>query len=241
MVTLSTFGELFFAVSRCLVLLHFSSLQLFDQALTSLHSGVWFLRNHEKWSSQHRIHAPYQFALSPSWFFQQKWNIFHWINAVSYGYYSFSGSSCTVKDIRPFTVECVDVSFCFHKDTMCLPVSSILQCVADCIWDVASDRSMDCLVAWAISLKPVIALYWCKRGGFSFRILQFHSWLTKMGHFALCEPWHSHSVQPALLCVCVAKAEFSIVQGRCMIAFLIRYCLCLFISGTDGNRAHCMS
>lgn len=56
--------------------------------------------------------------------------------------------------------------------------------------------------------------------GGSFHILRFHSWLTKMGHSALCEPLHSSWVeQPALLCVCVA--EFSILQIRCTIAFLI--------------------
>ena len=76
------------------------------------------------------------------------------------------------------------------------------------------------------------------QGGGLFHILQFHSWLTKMGHSALCEPWHFHSAeQPALLCVCVAMAEFSIVEIRCMIAFLIGCRVCLFISSTGGNRA----
>lgn len=65
-VILSTLRELFFAVSRCLVLLHFTSLQVFDQAFTSLHSGVWFLRNREKWISQFYIHALNQ---SPNIFF----------------------------------------------------------------------------------------------------------------------------------------------------------------------------
>lgn len=45
--TMRVLRKLFFAVSRCLVLLHFSFPQVFDWALTLLHSGKWFLRKCE--------------------------------------------------------------------------------------------------------------------------------------------------------------------------------------------------
>lgn len=89
---------------------------------------------------------------------------------------------------------------------------SFLHCVSDCIWDVATDRNMDCLVAWAISLKPIIALYWCKKkwaceaGGCSFHMVQLYGWLKKMGRSALCQPRHCSTAQQACRAFVQARA-----------------------------------
>lgn len=69
-------------------------------------------------------------------------------SAISYGYQGFLLATRSILVI--YQKKCANVSF--NKIVLDQPESSSAYCVSDCIWDVASDRSMDCLVAGAISL-----------------------------------------------------------------------------------------
>lgn len=153
---MSVLRKLFFAVSRCLVLLHFFFLQVFDWALTSLHLSKWFLRKRESETANaaSRLRLYFLFTILEKKKQKIKNNQlkgFLRMNAVSHGNHSL-----WLVPLRHRVLH-GEVLLVWHL---------FWERAPEGLHDVASDRNMDCFIAWAISLKPIIALYWCKRRAF---------------------------------------------------------------------------
>lgn len=149
-----------------------------------------------------KISLLYSIFLFPSCFYNRNQICFAELTPLAAIVIAFLANH-TVKDIRSFLVsyceESVQMSLFQHSHSV---LGSFLCCFFDCIWDVASDRSMDCLDAWAIPVARNCTILMWRWGFISY--LMIPQLADENG--ALCSLWammfsFCRTACPAL-CIC---------------------------------------